>query len=178
MKYQFIFLLVIMALVSGCSVLPYEEDFACSRNATYGKCTNVEGAYNEAITGVSAGATINKDGVMKEERKKNKKQKDSDEAMIPEGAAYSNYRAEMYSQLSKLVAAPETPIVKKAVETRTLIMSYSPNSRKDRLYMPRFVYSIHQPAEFVIGQYRLESDPSMKQINDFINRSSTNTDKQ
>lgn len=178
MKIKSLLLLLVLSVLAGCSVLPYEEDFACSRNSTYGKCTNVEGAYNEAITGVSSGATIGKDGVMKEKKKSNKKIKTADDSMISEGAAYSNYRSEMYTQLSKLVAAPETPIVKKAVETRTLIMSYSPNARKDRLYMPRFVYSIHQPAEFVIGQYRLESDPSMKQISDFISRSSSSNEKQ
>lgn len=178
MKIKALILFLVLAALGGCSVLPYEEDFACSRDATYGKCTNVEGAYNEAITGVSAGDTIGKKGVIKDKKKSNKKSKSTESDVVTEGAAYSNYRSEMYTQLSKLVAAPETPIVKKAVETRTLIMSYSPNARKDRLYMPRFVYSIHQPAEFVIGQYRLESDPTMKQINEFINQSSTKNEKQ
>jgi len=48
--------------LSGCSILmPYSENFACEADAEYGKCTNVSGAYEEAVTGKPSGPTIKKD---------------------------------------------------------------------------------------------------------------------
>lgn len=163
------FLAASIVFMSGCSLLPYEEDFACQRNATYGKCVSVEGAYEEAITGVPQGKVIRKEGVSDEPLANTKRADNRDDHTDdPEMAAYAGYRAELYTQLRNLVAEPETPMVKQPVQSRTLILSYSPHNTRDRLYMPRYVYSIHRPAEFVMGQYRLETDPSMRMIRDFL----------
>jgi len=164
-------ILLAVMVMCGCSWMPYEEEFACSRNPTYGKCVSVEGAYEEAVTGVPQGKVITKDGVSDKDTDNGKANKSTATISTPasEEIAYGNYRTELYSQLRQLVAAPETPMVKKPVESRTLILSYSPNQKKDRLYMPRYVYSIHETAEFVMGQYRLDTDPSIRQIHDFLN---------
>ena len=179
------FLAVVAILMSACAALPYEEDFACTRNPTYGKCVSVEGAYEEAVTGVSQGHTIYKEGINESKdrklAKKSKKAEQSKPVAPSEEVAYSNYRTELYTQLEQLTAAPKTPVVQRAIERRTLILSYSPTSQRDRLYMPRYVYSIHQPAQFVLGQYRLENDPSLRDISDFLQSKpeTTNTgDKQ
>lgn len=164
--------LILLAMVtSACSVLPYEEEFACSRNRTYGKCISVEGAYDEAVTGIEQGSVITKDGAqpIKPSKKSTKVIADPDQP-IPESETYSNYRAEHYDQLRALVSAPKTPIVKKPVEARTLILSYSPSSQKNRLYMPRYIYSIHQPAEFVLGQYLLESQENSLDLSEFLQK--------
>lgn len=162
-----ILILGLTILISACSILPYEEEFACSRNKTFGKCISVDGAYDEAVTGNEQGSVITKDGVKPNKAKKAVKVSAQDQ-QIPESETYRNYRSEHYDQLRALVSAPKTPIVKKAVEARTLILSYSPNSQRNRLYMPRYVYSIHQPAEFVLGQYLLESQEDSLDLSEFL----------
>lgn len=163
---------------AGCSWLPYEEDFACSRNTTYGKCVSVEGAYAEAVTGESHGDVITKDGVQPAKKdKKDKKARAQQEAeelglvTQSEQVVYEDYRTKLYTQLRDLISEPQTPMVKPPKEDRTLILSYSPNGDHRRLYMPRYVYSIYEEAEFVMGQYRLQEDPTMTQLYEFLNRS-------
>lgn len=162
------FIVCVLSL-SACSILPYEENFACQGDRTYGKCTDVEGAYHEAVTGEPLGAPIGKDGAIKQPKKAAAKTKDK-LMRKAEAETYQNYRAEMYDQLQALTAAPKTPLVKKAVEVRTLVLSYSPNSQKDRLYMPRYIYSIHKPAEFVLGQYLLENQDESETFNNLLNK--------
>lgn len=158
-----------IAISTGCSVLPYEENFACSRNPTYGKCVSVEGAYDEAVTGVEQGAVITQKGAQKS-KPKSKASADSKSDDVKNPDSYSSYRNEQYDQLRSLIAEPQTPMVRKATESRTLILSYSPKLQRDRLYMPRYVYSIHKPAEFVLGQYLLEEESIDLQLEEFLNK--------
>jgi len=53
--------LVILVTMSACSIMPYNENFACEGDADYGRCTNVAGAYNESLTGEPSGPKIQKD---------------------------------------------------------------------------------------------------------------------
>jgi conjugal transfer pilus assembly protein TraV len=178
-------LIMFFMLLWGCQTLPYEEEFICERGAdNIGKCVTVEEAYEEALKGrVDAGAadkpSVNKKG-RRRHTGKNKKlrtanksssstTRPSKEGLPDEQIAYQNYRTELYQQLQRLMAEPETPVVKNAEQTRTLILSYSPEQRPQRLYMPRFVYSIKQGAEFVMGQYRLQ-DSGLTSFSDFINK--------
>ena len=41
--------------LSGCSMLPYENDYSCRFKDNYGKCISVDKAYKEAVTGESQG---------------------------------------------------------------------------------------------------------------------------
>ena len=159
-------------VATGCSMMPYEEDFACEKNATFGKCVSVGGAYEEAVTGKPQGKVITKDGVEEgddsPESDDRHSQSEDDLLVSSEDAAYAGYRTELYTQLRSLVAQPETPMVRKAEQNRTLILSYSPDNQSNRLYMPRYIYSIHRSAEFVMGQYKLEQDPSMRLLKEFL----------
>jgi len=62
---KYVVIIAVLGFLGGCSILmPYDEKFACEANAEFGKCTNVEGAYSEAVTGKPSGPTIrnNDDG--------------------------------------------------------------------------------------------------------------------
>jgi len=169
MRIKIFMTLFCLAFASGCSMMPYEEDFACEKNATYGKCVSVGGAYEEAVTGEPQGRIITKDGVQEVgESEVATPDHHADEVISNEDVAYAGYRAELYTQLRDLVAEPETPMVRKAEQNRTLILSYSPQGQQHRLYMPRYIYSIHRTAEFVMGQYKLEQDPSMRLLKEFL----------
>nr|WP_247752897.1 hypothetical protein [Citrobacter freundii] len=57
-------LLLISAFVlTGCSILPYHNDFACKLEDGYGKCISSDDAYTEATTGADMGHAITEDGV-------------------------------------------------------------------------------------------------------------------
>jgi len=55
---SFGFALTLLVSMSSCSIMPYNDKFACEGEAEYGKCTSVSGAYHEAVTGESAGRSI------------------------------------------------------------------------------------------------------------------------
>ena len=42
----------LVLLASGCSLMPYEDEFACRMKNNLGKCISVSEAYEEAVTGV------------------------------------------------------------------------------------------------------------------------------
>ena len=43
-------ILVAGSFVSGCTLAPYEEAFQCPLSSNYGACTDVSGAYADAVT--------------------------------------------------------------------------------------------------------------------------------
>lgn len=146
--------------LQACSPIPYNNDFGCKREEAYGKCVTVEEAYEEAVTGVEKGKPLGK----KAKKSKSETPKKESNSL----AVYKDYRYEMLDSLRKLVAQPDTPIVKPPVQTRTLILSYIPRDNKRRLYQPRYVYSIAEDPEFVYGQYELQIDPSLHGIQQLL----------
>lgn len=137
-------------LLSGCAPLgalmsPYSEKFAC-KNDDHGQCIHPERAYEDARAGVrsKSQAQVTNDPVLLKER--------SDRS--PRGrdqSGYGDYRASLYRELQGLIDAPVTPMLRPARTIRTLILPYADRQRPDRLYMPRFVYSILDRPEWVIG---------------------------
>lgn len=138
-------------LVSGCAMLPYEQEFAC-KNEDHGQCIHPEDAYREAVDQSlpdaagyqSAGDPIN--------RKKRRRQ----EALSPVATApggYDSYRNAVYDQLAAIVEAPVTPMVAPAKTVRTLILPYTDRKGEGRLYMARYVYSVLEQPRFVLGDY-------------------------
>src|SRR3546814_17845106 len=75
------------------------------------------------------------------------------------GSAYGSYRDSVYHELKGLIEAPVTPMLKPARTVRTLILPYADRQRPDRLYMPRYVYSIVDTPVWVVGG-TLVSPPS------------------
>jgi len=52
-----------------------------------------------------------------------------------------------------LVEAPVTPMLRPGRAIRTLILPYADRERPDRLYMPRYIYSILDKPQWVVGDY-------------------------
>lgn len=150
-------------MVSGCSILPYETEFACEKNLNLGKCISVEEAYSEAVTGVETAPRINSEDNEDTEKKEVK-------AVLsepPKKAAYESYQDVMFNELSGLIKQHDTPLVRPAKQYRTLILSYSVD---EMLFMPRYVYGIEKKTEFVLGQYLLKSDPELASLESFMKR--------
>lgn len=144
--------------LSGCSVLPYDNDFACKLKDDWGKCINSLDAYEEAVTGTDKGRALGEDGVAegKEGEASASNAEASTAAKPAQNSEYENYRARVYNQLSAMIDEPETPMVKPPKTIRTLILSYSPSSDRRVAYMPRYVYSMVEDSAFVLTDYKLQ----------------------
>ncbi|BCK65878.1 hypothetical protein KAM448_36870 [Aeromonas caviae] len=150
-------LILATLLLGGCSVLPYDNDFACKLKDNYGKCIDSFDAYEEAVTGTDKGRAIGDEGVV--EGKAGEASANSTGASVAvvssNASEYENYRARVYKQLSAMIDEPETPMVKPAKTVRTLILSYSPSTDRRVAYMPRYVYSMLEDSSFVMTDYQL-----------------------
>lgn len=149
MKLTILFCLVL--LVSACSILPYENDYSCRLEDNYGKCMSIKESYE-------GGKANNPDlqlvpGKRVDLNKTRRKKNGDISAHATQPSSEQMYIDELYREMSLLIREPETPIIKAPKEMRTLILSYAGPKNKKTLYMPRYVYSIVEDAEFVIKQY-------------------------
>lgn len=135
---------VLLLLISGCSILPYESEFQCPNVAGTGKCVGVDQAYEEAANG-SADSPV--------------AQSNDTTSHAHTDSALVDYEDAQFMALSRLLREPETPVVQQAKVVRTLIMAYPDDqNNQSRMYMPRFVYSIESKPKFIFGQYKLQQD--------------------
>lgn len=140
-----------LVMITGCATIgsmmsPYSEKFSC-KNDDHGQCIHPEQAYEEAVAGTPS---------------KSDPKVTNDKAMLRgshgrslshhAGAdAWSTYRDSVYQELKGLIDAPTTPMLKPARTVRTLILPYADRQRPDRLYMPRYVYSVVDRPVWVVG---------------------------
>jgi conjugal transfer pilus assembly protein TraV len=141
-------------LLSGCTALgsamsPYSEKFSCKNN-DHGQCIHPERAYEEAAQGV---ASRSDPAVTRDKALLKANQRVAVRRGRVDGSAYGSYRDSVYRELQGLIEAPETPMLRPAQAVRTLILPYADRNRPDRLYMPRFVYSVLETPSWVVGGY-------------------------
>lgn len=138
-------------LASGCSLLnPYEEDYACPAAGGYGKCLNMEGAYEEAITGEDQGG----ERITRSGREPSTTRADAPGLTgAPDATAYQSYRGEVYRELTQMLSDPVTPMVREAKKVRTLVLPYPGEGEGRPLYMPRYVYYFADEPQWVLGSY-------------------------
>lgn len=163
-------ILIVAALpLSGCATVgsimsPYSEKFSC-KNSDHGQCIHPEKAYEDAV----AGRTPRSDPAVTRDKKLLREgeaaQTDGGQpgtnAMAgprgkPMATAYAGYRDSVYRELQGLIDQPVTPMLKPSQAVRTLILPYADRQRPDRLYMPRYVYSILERPSWVVGGYLVE----------------------
>ena len=151
--------LMLLASLPACTAIgsvmsPYPEKFSC-KNSDHGQCIHPERAYEDAVAGavsrsdpkvtndrkmLSNGATAASTGTTGRARGK-------------VAAPYIGYRDSVYRELQGLVEAPVTPMLRPGRTILTLILPYADRERPDRLYMPRYVYSILDKPQWVVGDY-------------------------
>lgn len=142
-------------LLSGCAAMgslmsPYSEKFDC-KNSDHGQCVHPEKAYEDAVAGIATKSdpAVTKDRtLLRAQAAANRSGKAQGGASA---TAYGSYRDSVYHELKGLIDAPVTPMLKPPRTIRTLIMPYADRQRPDRLYMPRYVYSILDKPEWVVG---------------------------
>ncbi len=182
----------LVLLTSGCSLMPYENEFACRLKNNLGKCISVAEAYEEAVTGVEkapymtpASEQESHDDTPREPlaHQRNKERYEhlnqpyspvpkpvasAQVAPPPPQAAYPGYRDAVYTKLKGLVEQPQAPMVAAPRTVRTMILPYTSSLERNRLWMPRYVYNIVQEPYFILGEY-LVKDREL----DIINRANT-----
>ncbi len=149
--------------LSGCATMgslmsPYSEKFDC-KNSDHGQCIHPEQAYEDAVAGVTSKSdpAVTNDRKMLRGQAAAKPGSARGKASAPD--AYGTYRDSVYRELKGLIEEPVTPMLKPARTIRTLILPYADRQRPDRLYMPRYVYSIVDKPVWVVGG-NLVSPPS------------------
>lgn len=149
-----------LVTLAGCTALgsmmsPYPEKFGC-KNSDHGVCIHPEKAYEDAV----AGRTSQSDPAVTNDKKLLKAHGEMPpahgKAVAAPPNAYAGYRASVYAKLQGLIDQPVTPMLKAPRTVRTLILPYADRERPDRLYMPRYVFSLLDRPEWVVGDYLVE----------------------
>lgn len=163
-------LLIAAALpLSGCATIgsvmsPYSEKFSC-KNSDHGQCIHPEKAYDDAVAGHrprSDPAVTRDKKLLREPGGLSANAPQADGKVGP--SAYAGYRDSVYRELKGLIDQPVTPMLKPAQAVRTLILPYADRQRPDRLYMPRYVYSILDRPSWVVGGYLVEPVSAASQL--------------
>lgn len=164
----------VLTLLPSCAkvFMPYENDFAC-KNTDHGKCIHPEEAYAESVAKSGGGAQFSAlpaenvaqaghpagdEPVVSQVRRVRSKDDPVRFAVgqpLPEShTPYTSYQTAVYKQITGMLEAPTPPVMQAATQVRTLILPYADRNRPDRLYMPRFVYSVVSGPRWVLGQYK------------------------
>lgn len=148
--------LTMLVALSACSTLgsmmsPYSEKFSC-KNDDHGQCIHPEQAYEDARSGVAPRSdpkVVNDRSMLRSMNRRGQRttsRKDGSEGDYP------GYRESVYRELRGLIEQPVTPMLKAPRTVRTLILPYADRAHPDRLYMPRFIYSVADRPVWVIGE--------------------------
>lgn len=145
----------VLLSLSGCATVgsmmsPYSEKFSC-KNDDHGQCIHPDRAYADAVAGVASKSdpkVTNDRAMLRGQDTATGSARRRGEAAA---GAYGSYRDSVYRELKGLIEAPVTPMLKPARTVRTLILPYADRQRPERLYMPRYVYSVVDKPVWVVG---------------------------
>ncbi|MCP3732184.1 TraV family lipoprotein [Sphingomonas sp. MG17] len=141
----------------GSVMSPYSEKFSC-KNDDHGQCIHPERAHDDAVAGIASKsdpAVTNDPAILRKQGSPTL----PGERRKAAPTAFGSYRDSVYRELKGLLEAPVTPMLKPARTVRTLVLPYADRQRPDRLYMPRYIYSILDRPAWVVGG-TLISSPS------------------
>ena len=151
--------LMIMPTLSSCSLIyPYENKVACRLDGSTGKCISIEDAYEEAVTGVEKYKSLENGDHIREKQlvdstkssKKSNRNRGKGEYM---GSLRMSYHETRLQEIAALIEEPVTPMLSPPKTIRTLFISYTNGTDTNTLYMPRYVYSIVEHSQFILGDY-------------------------
>ncbi|MGF7202232.1 conjugal transfer pilus assembly protein TraV [Sphingobium olei] len=158
--------LLLLGLLPACTAIgsamsPYSEKFSC-KNSDHGQCIHPDRAYSDAV----AGRTSRSDPKVTNSARAAISPAAGTGPKTKGGATapYLGYRDSVYQELKGLVEAPVTPMLRPGRTIRTLILPYADRERPDRLYMPRYVYSILDKPQWVVGDYLVTPAQSTERV--------------
>lgn len=150
-----LFPLIVAATLTGCSIVPYEDEYACNMPDQLGKCQDMETSYKEALTGVEVNPPMKPASKQGEEEEQNMQQlapQSPQVSVANTGSAYDQYIDNYYSQLQRLIIEPNNPIIRQPTQMRLLILPYTSRD-SSVMYMARHIYWVHKQPQFIMGDY-------------------------
>ncbi len=156
-------LLLVSLPLSGCATIgslmsPYSETFSC-KNDDHGQCIHPDQAYADAVNDRASRSTP----AVTNDKKLLQGQARKPTTSPATPGAFAGYRDSVYRELQGLIDAPVTPMLRPAETVRTLVLPYADRQRPDRLYMPRYIYSIVDRPAWVVGGYLVDPLPAAAQ---------------
>jgi conjugal transfer pilus assembly protein TraV len=156
-------LVLTLPALAGCSTLgsimsPYSETYSC-KNDDHGQCIHPDKAYADAVAGrpsKSDPAVTNDKAMLRDRGAGGTTAARANGRTRASGSGFSDYRTSVYRELQGLIDQPVTPMLRPSRSVRTLILPYADRQRPDRLYMPRYVYSLLDKPQWVVGDYLVE----------------------
>lgn len=141
--------------LSSCSLLaPFDSKFQCERSRDFGKCTDVQGAYTDALGGqVDPEHPIEEPNTAKDKKHKTESV-DIARTREDDAVGRSNlnrYKAAEYAEMAGLIEKPITPVIAPPKVLRTLVVAYA--TPEKTLFLPRYVYYFVSEGNFVMGDY-------------------------
>jgi conjugal transfer pilus assembly protein TraV len=162
--------LSLVAILPGCTALgsalsPYPEKFSC-KNSDHGQCVHPDQAYADAKAGRPSrsdpSVTNDKKLLMGDQPHASPRQR-GERGTSYGDTPYLGYRDSVYRELKGIIDAPVTPMLRPGRSVRTLILPYADRERPDRLYMPRYVYSMVDTPRWVVADYLINPvDPAAR----------------
>lgn len=171
---------MVASMLAGCRVVPYDSKFMCEKSRDYGRCMDVQSAYEEARAASASANSKSKSkardgqdpilryppastGVTRPLRPlKPSKAGARSAAAKPDDSfirvsTQDLYRDAEYRELAGLIEAPVTPLIRPAKALRTLIIAYNTG---DSLFLSRYVVYFADEPRFVMGDYLNPPDTS------------------
>ena len=151
------------ALLSSCATVgslmsPYSERFSC-KNSDHGQCIHPDAAYGDAVADRTSRSdpkvTRNRERAKPDDMSAGTSRRSTRRGQTGTDA-FTGYRDSVYRELQGLIEQPVTPMLRAPRTVRTLILPYADRQRRDRLYMPRYVYSIVDTPNWVVGDYLVQ----------------------
>ena len=138
-------------LLSGCTLFsPFDSKFQCQRSRDYGKCTNVAGAYDDALNaddGQGEVAHAQHPAGEEHDAGGGPGPVDADRGR----ANFNRYKTDEYGAMASLIEQPVVPVVTPPKMLRSLVVAYA--TAEKTLYMPRYIYYFVTDGSFVLGDY-------------------------
>lgn len=149
-----------MMCAGGCAAVgslmsPYSEKFSC-KNDDHGQCIHPDRAYADAVAGVPSRSDPAVSNTRRVSRRKELRLQPHSRR-TGRADAFSSYKDSVYRELKSLIETPAAPMLQPARTVRTLILPYADKQRPDRLYMPRYVYSVLDKPAWIIGDVLVET---------------------
>ncbi len=150
---------ILVAFVSGCSILnPYDSEFPC-KGGFPGKCTSVRNAHIESLAGLDGGEKERRNPLpcegedcqaIKYERG-GEQQVVGDSLLRTSGASSSEgaYKESLYKRLDSLLQEPKMPVVAPPKVMRILMLPYK--GQDGEFYMMRHLYFFVDEPRWVLG---------------------------
>lgn len=157
-----------LPLLASCATVmnPYEDSFGCPKTGN-GKCVSIEDAYQESLEDASSGYDKSWDRVEAypetwDTKKTEKRQEDdwdddewedekAQQAVVVKEVPALNYADALYSEMTRLLKEPVTPMISPPKIMRVLLLPYKGSDKE--LFMYRYVYFMVDEPSWILDGY-------------------------